>query len=406
MTKSNFTIQLLAGCVLFVFLAGCTPGPSAPAPAASTSPPAPAREETPWHAFGPSTYREIVANWDTAVIARLAKPASAATPSNPLQNSPATYEIVEVLKGNEAVTAGTRIDGPLPDGCLPGDLCLLVSGAQNSTSWTSLIAPLTPAERTYLATLFRTPDHERTQFYLQNLEAKENSISRDALVELERVPYTQLQELRPVLKHDEIVAGIEHQKNSESKRRLYFRLLGICGGEQDLPLLEKILQSTDRRELVGLDGAIGCYLSLKGAAGLPLIERFLQDKEAGHAEPLLAVAAIRFHLNEVKQIEREPLLAALRTMLARPELADLVIPDLIEQQDWTVSEVLFDLFRNADPKTEWIKVPVVTYLRKCPLPEAKHLLEECQRLNPDAVRRSEVFFPDEPAPKNAEPAKE
>jgi hypothetical protein len=54
---------------------------------------------------------------------------------------------------------------------------------------------------------------------------------------------------------------------------------------------------------------------------------------------------------------------------------------------------LFELYKNADEKTSWVRVPVVNYLRACPLPKAKALLKECEKIDPQSVKRANTFFP-------------
>jgi hypothetical protein len=83
----------------------------------------------------------------------------------------------------------------------------------------------------------------------------------------------------------------------------------------------------------------------------------------------------------------------MRHMLERPKLADLIIPDLTRWQDWTVMDKLVTLFKNADEESSWVRVPVVNYLRACPLPEAQTKLAELEKIDPDAVRRAALFFP-------------
>jgi hypothetical protein len=87
------------------------------------------------------------------------------------------------------------------------------------------------------------------------------------------------------------------------------------------------------------------------------------------------------------------LLAGLRTMLDRPQLADLVIPDLARWEDWSAMNRLVDLFKNADEESSWVRVPVVKYLQACPLPEAKTRLAELAKLDPEVVKRANTFFP-------------
>jgi hypothetical protein len=115
--------------------------------------------------------------------------------------------------------------------------------------------------------------------------------------------------------------------------------------------------------------------------------------------------AIRFHGSEGGIIGTKQLVKALHPMLDRPELADLVIPDLAKWEDWGVMDKLFDLYKNANEKNSWVRVPVVNYLRACPLPKAKELLGECEKIDPAAVKRANTFFPGAPSPPAPSPDK-
>jgi hypothetical protein len=87
------------------------------------------------------------------------------------------------------------------------------------------------------------------------------------------------------------------------------------------------------------------------------------------------------------------LLAGLRHLLDRPELADLVIPDLARWEDWSSMDRLVTLFKEADDKSSWVRVPVIQYLRACPLPEAAATIDELALIDPQAVKRASFFVP-------------
>ena len=106
-----------------------------------------------------------------------------------------------------------------------------------------------------------------------------------------------------------------------------------------------------------------------------------------------AIMAIRFQGQEGDTIPRDRLIDALRIVLDRPELADLVIPDLARWKDWASMDHLVQMFKNAGEKSSWVRVPIVNFLRACPLPEAKEQLGELAKIDPDAVRRATTFFP-------------
>jgi hypothetical protein len=111
--------------------------------------------------------------------------------------------------------------------------------------------------------------------------------------------------------------------------------------------------------------------------------------------------AMRFHGTEGGVIPKERVVKAVRHMLSRPQLADLVIPDLARWQDWQSMDELVKLFKTADEKSSWVRVPVINYLRACPLPEAKEHLKELEKIDPQAVKRANMFFP---GPQSAAPA--
>jgi hypothetical protein len=169
--------------------------------------------------------------------------------------------------------------------------------------------------------------------------------------------------------------------------------MGVAGGQGDIQLLERLLKSEDRKDRAGLDALIGCYITLKGKKALPLIEDlFLKNENAEYADTYGAIMALRFHGTEGGVVSREDVLVSLRCMLDRPKVADLIIPDLARWEDWDAMPRLVQLFKDADDKSSWVRVPVINYLRACPKPEAKKYIAELEKLDPVAVKRARTYF--------------
>jgi hypothetical protein len=159
-------------------------------------------------------------------------------------------------------------------------------------------------------------------------------------------------------------------------------------------MLEGMLRGNNKEHKAGLDAMIACYMRLKGEASLPLVEDlYLKNTKAEYADTYSAIMALRFHGQETDVIPREKIVKSLHHMLDRPELADLVIVDLARWEDWSVMDRLVDLFKKADDKSSWVRVPVVRYLMACPKPEAKKHLEELEKVDESAVKRAKTFFP-------------
>jgi hypothetical protein len=248
----------------------------------------------------------------------------------------------------------------------------------------------------YLRGLETLPEKgaDRLAYFQSFLEDDDNTLARDAYDEFARAPYSEIIDLKDRIDHDQVVAWIKTPEIPANRRRLYLVLLSVCGGDKDVAMLEDMLRSDDRKTRAGLDAMIGCYLTLTGPQGMPLIEDlFLKNKEAEYADTYAAIMALRFHGTETDIIPRERILGGLRHMLQRPQLADLIIPDLARWEDWSQVDQLVKLFKEADDSSSWVRVPVINYLRACPKPEAKEHIKELEKIDPDAVKRANVFFP-------------
>lgn len=359
------------------------------------------------------TFSEEMRSMDAVAIARLVKlPASSKNSGSTLQPpngatrtesdfeiGKATFEIVEVLKGNSVVGDQREIETLyFGDGKIGQEF--LVMGVDPPKLMWSTPMRLTDRGRTYLTKLTTIPEKgvERMRFFQDYLEDSDEMLARDAYDEFANTPYEDVKKLRPYMKHDELVKWIKSEDVPASRRRLYLTMLGVCGGTPDLPMLEDMMRSSDRRMKAGLDAMIACYLTLAGEQGMPLIEElFLKNQNAEYADTYAAIMALRFHGTETDVIAKARIVEGLRHMLDRPKLADLVIPDLARWKDWSVMPKLVELFKNADEKSSWVRVPVINYLRACPLPEAKAYISELEKVDPAAVKRANTFFPFSPA---------
>jgi hypothetical protein len=342
------------------------------------------------------TLAEELTSMDAVVIARLTRLPPAAQAGTPGSDVPSgTFQIVDVIKGDNCVRQGQTVQTLLFGGGKVGDQFLIMGVNPPQIAW-STAQKVTDRAIRYVRTLGGLPEKgpARLAFFQDYLEDPEPLLARDAYDEFARAPYAEVQGLKDRMRHDELVARIKDVRVPASRRRLYLVMLSVCGGAADVALLEGMLQSPDRKVREGLDAMIGCYLLLTGPAGMPLIEHlFLKSRQAEYADTYSAITALRFHGSETNVIPRERILEAFRHLLDRPQLADLVIPDLARWRDWTQLDRLARLFKEADASSSYVRVPVINYLRVCPDPKAKRYLEELQTIDPEAFQRANVFSP-------------
>ena len=341
------------------------------------------------------TLSEEISSMDAVVIARLAKTPRSKTGEAPDEVSKGTFEIKVAVRGESHLLGTRTVETVYFGGGAIGDEFLIMGVGPPKIAWSTPIR-VSGRAAAYVRSLSGLPKKgaDRLAFFQDYLEDEDAFLSQDAYDEFARAPYKEVMDLKDKMDHDQIVRWIKDLEIPASRRRLYFVMLSICGGPDDLPMLEEMLKSDDRKTKAGLDAMIGGYLALTGPDGMPLIEElFLKNKEAEYADTYAAIMALRFHGTETTIIPRKRILEGLRHILDRPQLADLIIPDLARWEDWSQVERLVELFKNVDEKTSWVRVPIINYLLQCPKPEAKKYIEELKKIDADAVKRASTFFP-------------
>ncbi|ADB16786.1 hypothetical protein Psta_2112 [Pirellula staleyi DSM 6068] len=346
------------------------------------------------------TFTEEFNAMKVAVIAKLSAvaPEQTAKGDDPPK---AKFEILQLIKGGELVKIGDSVetlyfgDRKLGEPFLITGVLADPNLVSKEILWSTPL-PVSPRAIEYLTKLLTLPASgaERLAFMQMHLEDADEMLARDAYDEFAGAPYAAVKELKSKMDHKQIVTWINNPEIPGSRRRLYFVMLGICGSPADAPMLEGFMKSTDRKQKAGLDSLIACYLTLLGEKGLPAVEDlYLKNASADYADTYSAVLALRFHGTEGNVIARPRLIESLRLMLARPDLADLVIPDLARWEDWESAETLFKLFESANETNSWVRMPIVNYFRLCPAPKGPEYLKSCEKIDEAAVKRAFSQFP-------------
>lgn len=342
------------------------------------------------------TLSEEMESMQVVVLAKLegepkVLPAELPPPNQPL---PRTRFVIErVLKGEEFAKPGQVVDA-LYFGEGGADKRFLLNGTEAPNVQWSTPMPVSERAIEYVQKLPSLPkDAARLEFFQEYLEDTDPMLAADAYDEFAKTPYAGVVALKDKMHRDRLLKWISDPEMPATRKRLYYTMLGICAEPSDAQVLETLMRTDDRKARAGLDALIACYLMMTKEQGLPLIEDlFLKNKKAEYADTYAAIMALRFHGTEVEVLPKPALVKALHHMLDRPELADLVIPDLARWEDWEAMPKLVELFKKADENSSWVRVPVINYLRACPLPEAAKYIEELSAIDPEAVRRANTFF--------------
>ncbi|HZZ30212.1 MAG TPA: hypothetical protein VFE46_19595 [Pirellulales bacterium] len=346
------------------------------------------------------TWTEEMKAADAVVIAEMTetpqRPAGADSAYAPGISEPVAkskFRIVEVLKGPDLLKKPKPVEAIYLGDAPVGTKFLITAVDPKALSWSTPTA-LTDRSLPYIKMLLKLSDRgaDRLVFFQNYLEDADQVLKQDSFDEFAKASYDDLKAYGPRANYGQLIKWIQDPDISPSHRRLYFTLLGVCGSEKDVPLIESLFHSKDRKFKAGLDAMIGSYLAIKGPTGMSLVQdMFLKNQAAEFTDTYAAIQAVRIS-QEAGIVTKDNAAKAFHLMLDRPKMADLVIPDLARWQDWTVLDRLVDLFVKADADSAWVRVPVLKYLQVCPLPEAKNQLTKLQQMDPTAAKQAESFL--------------
>ena len=351
-----------------------------------------------------TTFTQEIASARAVVVARLETPSKVSRSGDDAEAkdfeqlreaSKATFRVEKILKGGELFDQASTIRALHLGDHKIGTLFLLTGAGDPELFWNTP-TELSPSAWPYIRAMIRFPDSgvERLAFALDYLEHPEEMISRDAYDEFARAKHEHVVALRDQMRPDDLIARIQNPKTPYRRRRLYFTMLGACGRARDSAVLETMIRSDAKKYRKELDAMLSCYLILRGAEGLALVEtQFLQsDKSDDLPQATQAIRALQFLGQQDRGIDRAEIVAVMHRMLKRPQLAARVVLDLSRWQDWSVMDEVAGLFLLEGSEYAWLRPNVAQYLLACPLPEADEHLARLEKIDPVAIARARQQF--------------
>lgn len=357
------------------------------------------------------TLSERVAESDAVVLGSWVK--GMKSESAEASEAATMFEVVSVLKDfRKAFKAGSQITVPEEVQGQAGNLFLLFGKLLESDSNVLTWDPPKPISEIGFQYVKQapppeTPKEKRLRYFLKFLEYPDPLLADDAYSEFAGAEYEDLVLIKQAFSREKLRKWITDEDTLASRLGLYGLMLGLCGNEEDVKLLEaKILDDADTTRL-GIDGIMGGYLLLTGVKGMDFLEDTkIKNPKAPLTDVHALMSAMRF-LWQYGQgvVPKDRLRSAARQLLDRREVADMAIADLARWKDWSVQDRLMEVYKKGDPQSPLGEIStrqgVIRYMIASTLdkPETgeepphvlkgrKHL-ETLRQLDPKAVGRAE-----------------
>ncbi|WP_145421216.1 hypothetical protein [Planctomycetes bacterium K23_9] len=246
----------------------------------------------------------------------------------------------------------------------------------------------------YLQGLSKVPvkGPRRLEHFLDFLQHSDQFVVADAYNEFAEASSEDIAAIKNKLDRRWVIAQLRDKSAPTHRRRLCWTFLSQCGTAADASLFDEAIRKRDVDPGFepSMDAAIACFITLGGEQALARIERdYLASPGANYADSYAAINAIRVHGTDLNVMPRARLATALRLVLNRPALADLVIPDLARWKDWSAIDRIVELFELPTQETGVLKPVAVRYLKTCPLPAASKALDRLRTIDPSAVQLAE-----------------
>lgn len=336
------------------------------------------------------TLAEILGQNHAAVIA-----SRASSEENTLKySSKAPFRISDILKGQRHLK-GSTVDARVLREDTQGELFLLLgkhSTSEDEVHW-RVAESVTPAYREHAlaVTKLKGSDAERLTYFQPLLEHPDQSVSANAHMEFVVASDDVFTSVCERLDRTKVRQWLAKPNMAVDRHWLYLAMLARCGNEVDAEWLHEELTAKESPQ--SLIAMLGCYLALKGEAGLPLLHtRYMHDAKVTYIKKYSAVQALRFVSTlPSKPLSRESIIDSYRLLLSDSATADLVIPELMRLNDWESIDRIVSIYK--EPDAEYCKVAIVNFVRACPESIAKERLKELAELDPEPVQRAKTFFP-------------
>ncbi len=316
----------------------------------------------------PSTISQELQDEEVVLILRWTggEPAVREGAPDELTSGSTRFELVDVLKNEHSVWDETAvveyrrfIDAE------PETMFVLYAIRNTALEWNR---PREISEESYqylrALTELQVEGVERLRYFADYLEHPDPIVANDAWMEFGYADYGDVVVVLPEIDSATILKWILDAETQPERISTYGWMLGMSGAREHAPAIEAYLLEPSDHMRIGLDGVIAGYVMLTGLEGWELIEHEkLLNREAPFSEVYAAMQALRrLWQYPPEDLSRERLVASMRLLLDRPEIADLVISDLARWHDWSVIDQIYSLYDSEGFVEPAIKRAIIRYM--------------------------------------------
>jgi hypothetical protein len=203
----------------------------------------------------------------------------------------------------------------------------------------------------------------RLEYFARFLDADDATVASVAFFEFANAIGNSGYKPAPALPREKIRKWLLDPSTPSTRHGIYGIMLGAQGNPGDAIALEQLIADKGADEdRLGLSGLVAGYLLLTGEEGLKFINVWLRGprSDGERYDVVLASRYIRRHGNG--KISKKSLNGTLKLFLDSPDLAEIVIHELLRVRDWSLQKTLVERYGIGDFDERGIKRAIIIYM--------------------------------------------
>ena len=256
----------------------------------------------------------------------------------------------------------------------------------------------------YLKAALALDDRDRASsllFYFRHLDSPDPDVAGDAFLEFAKASDQEIGAVGPKLDPAKLRKLLLDPKTPAERLGVFAFLLGACGNKNDAATLAALIDRPDDRTATALSGLLGGFIELRPEDGWKRTIAILEDPKRAYQDKLAALGTVRFYHAYRPAQNRKAILAAMGTVVARGDMADMAVEDLRRWQWWDLTKPVLAQYGKPTHAAPLVKNAILRYALSCPDADAAAFVKAAEPADPTTVRevRESLEFERPAAPK-------
>ncbi len=220
----------------------------------------------------------------------------------------------------------------------------------------------------YLQQTMKLDDQDRTAcltFYFAHLDDADPDVAADAFLEFAKATDREIADVCRHLDPKKLRKLVTDPKTPADRLGLFGFLLGATGEAADAAVLAKMVRDADATTATALSGLLGGLIALDAKSGWATTVGLIADDKTPYQHKLAAMGTLRFFQACQAKAHRPYILAGMKAVVVRGDMADMAVEDLRRWGWWDLSETVLAQYGKPTHAAPLVKNAILRYAITC-----------------------------------------